>query len=270
MQERRRREIADVLERTRLLGPAERIRGYWHTAREGRGSTWAADGLPVPPARLRLLVDGRDDDGSAFITAGREMAGAIGAAAVGSGRALEEMGAILDFGGGCGRVARHWAGLDGPEIHLSDYNPDMVAWVGANLPFVHAGLNRLAPPTAYVAGSFDMVYALSVFTHLTEPLQDAWVAELRRILRPGGLLMFTVLGDAFRGRMSDGERRRYDRGEMVIERPRMAGRNSCTVYHPPSYVEGRLLDGFEGVRPVAFGRPEFPLAQDAYVARRFG
>lgn len=270
MQERRRREIADVLERTRLLGPAERVRGYWHSARAGCGSSWAADGLALPPARLRLLVDGREDEGAVFLAAGREMAGAIRGAADSAGRPLEEMGAILDFGGGCGRVARHWAGLEGPEIHLSDYNPDMVAWVGANLPFVHAGLNRLAPPTSYVAGSFDFVYALSVFTHLTAPLQEAWVAELRRIVRPGGLLMFTVLGDSFRHRMSDEELRRYDRGEMVIERPRMAGRNSCTVYHPPSYVERRLLSGFERVRGVAFGSPAFPLAQDAYLAERCG
>ena len=38
---------------------------------------------------------------------------------------------------------------------------------------------------------FGFVYAGSVFTHIDD-LADAWFAELRRILRPGGKLFMTV------------------------------------------------------------------------------
>jgi SAM-dependent methyltransferase len=78
-----------------------------------------------------------------------------------------------------------------------------------------------------------LIYALSVFSHLDEPLQRAWLAEFRRLLRPGGLLVLSVLGERLRHRLSAEEQSRFDRGELVVQRPRMAGRNLCTVYHPP-------------------------------------
>src|SRR5262249_10275134 len=108
----------------------------------------------------------------------------------------------------------------------------------------------------------------SVLSHLPEDLGDAWVAEFRRILRPGGLLIVSVLGDAVRDRLSSADRERYDRGELVVERPRMAGRNSCTAYHPPAYVHERLLGEFEGVRGFPLGPPEWGARQEAYLARR--
>jgi SAM-dependent methyltransferase len=268
MNERTRRRIADGLERTGLLGAAERVRGAWHRARDRAPGEEGPDGLPLPPAHLRLLVDGRNNDVATFIGVGAEMATAIRDATAQAGSPIEAMDAILDFGCGCGRVARHWAPLEGPQVHGSDYNPQLAAWCGENLPFVRVGVNDLAPPTGYDPGSFDLVYALSVLSHLPADLGQAWVTELRRILRPGGLLIVSVLGDSVRDRLSATERRRYERGELVVERPRRAGRNSCTAYHPPAYVHDRLLAGFEAVRGFPLGPPEWGARQEAYVARR--
>lgn len=44
------------------------------------------------------------------------------------------------------------------------------------------------------SGDVDLVYSYSVFTHLPEPMINAWVAELARVLKPGGLLLTTILG----------------------------------------------------------------------------
>jgi SAM-dependent methyltransferase len=263
-----RSRIADGLDRARLLGPVERVRERWLAMRAGDGPPVAADGLPLPPSRLRLLVDGRSGDGERFLQMGALMAGSIRRAVAGSGAEMAEMGAILDFGCGCGRVARNWAQLDGPEVHGSDYNDELVSWCEASLPFLRAGRNQLAPPTRYEAESFDLVYALSVLSHLSEPLQDAWVAEFRRLLRPGGLLIVSVLGGSLRDRLGGDRGKRFDRGELVVERPRMAGSNVCTAYHPRPYVTGHLLAGFTDVRAFDFGSPELPLMQDAYIARR--
>jgi hypothetical protein len=70
-----------------------------------------------------------------------------------------------------------------------------------------------------------------------------------------------------RYRLDRGEQRRFDRGEMIVRRPRMSGRNLCTVYHPRPYVTGTLLAGFAEVRPFDLGSPEQPFLQDAYLAR---
>jgi SAM-dependent methyltransferase len=267
MRQQTRSRIANGLERTRLLCPAERLRERWLTMR-AREDHLAFDGLPVPPARLRLLVDGRSGDASRFLSIGRRMNDSIREAVTLAGPAPEEMRTILDFGCGCGRVARHWADLDGPEIHGCDYNPDLVAWCRDKLPFLRTSQNPLLPPAPYVSGSFDLIYALSVFSHLDETLQAAWIAEFRRMLRPGGLLVISVLGEAVRERLTPEERARFDRGELVLERPAQAGRNLCTAYHPPAYVERTLLDGFTEVTPFDLGAPDLPVLQDAYVARR--
>ncbi|HEX6667060.1 MAG TPA: class I SAM-dependent methyltransferase [Solirubrobacterales bacterium] len=267
MRQQTRSRIANGLERTRLLCPAERLRERWLTMR-AREDHLAFDGLPVPPARLRLLVDGRSGDASRFLSIGRRMNDSIREAVTVAGPAPEEMRAILDFGVGCGRVARHWADLDGPEIHGCDYNPELVTWCRDKLPFLRTSQNPLLPPAPYVSGSFDLIYALSVFSHLDETLQATWIAEFRRMLRPGGLLVISVLGEAMRGRLTPEERARFDRGDLVLQRPAQAGRNLCTAYHPPVYVERKLLRDFSDVSPFDLGATDLPVLQDAYIARR--
>lgn len=47
----------------------------------------------------------------------------------------------------------------------------------------------------YPAGYFDVAYCFSVFTHLNERMQNLWLLELKRILKPGGILLLTVHGE---------------------------------------------------------------------------
>jgi SAM-dependent methyltransferase len=172
MRQQTRSRIADGLDRTRLLVPAERLREGWLTLRVQEQEATGPDGLPVPPSRLRLLVDGRTGDGDAFLRLGAQMCDSIRGAAAEAGAPVERMRAILDFGCGCGRVARHWATVAGPEVYRCDYNPDLVAWCTATLPNLRATRNTLAPPTPYVAGSFDLGSPEQVV------LQDAYLARL--------------------------------------------------------------------------------------------
>lgn len=267
MRQQTRSRIADGLDRTHLLRPAERLREGWLTLRVHEQGATGPDGMPVPPPRLRLLVDGRTGDADAFLRLGAQMCSAIQGAVAAAGVPAERVRAILDFGCGCGRVARHWAAVEGPEVYGCDYNPDLVAWCTANLPHLRVTRNQLAPPTPYVTGSFDLVYALSVFSHLDEVLQRGWLTEFRRLLRPGGLLVLSVLGERMRHRLSVEEQLLFDCGEMVVQRPRMAGRNLCTVYHPRSYVTDTLLSDFAEVRRFDLGSPAQRVLQDAYLAR---
>ena len=46
-------------------------------------------------------------------------------------------------------------------------------------------------------GQFDLVYSISIFTHLPEPMQDAWLGELARVAQAGACLVITTHGRKF-------------------------------------------------------------------------
>jgi SAM-dependent methyltransferase len=262
------RRLGSVLDTVGMHGPVARLHERWRAARAPEEPYVDPDGVPFPPARLRVLVDWHGgpqdfvDRGSATAAMIRQMVSR------GGGVDLEGLGSILDFGCGCGRVARHWAKLSGPELNGCDYNSELVEWCRQNLTFMDAQVNGLEPPTPYPVDRFDLIYAISVLTHLTEPLADAWVAEWARILKPGGLLLVTTHGDVFKEHlMTRGEKDRYERGELVVQRPRVAGMNACTAYHPPSYVSGRLLRGFDILSSPEDDPESRFLSHDVYLAR---
>jgi SAM-dependent methyltransferase len=256
-----------LLRRLGLLRPAYRAYETLNVLRAaGRPAPAAEDGLPVPPPRLIVRVAGTADVGW-FLESGRLAAESVRDALARHGRRIEELDALLDFGCGCGRVTRHWAGLDRTAVHGADANEHAIAWCRANLPFARFASNGLAPPLDHDDGSFDLVYALSVFTHLPEDLQQAWIHELARLLRPGGFLLLTTHGERYRDRLAPAERAAFDAGRLVVRWPEGAGTNLCSAFHPPSYVQERLaaeLDVVDLVPEGAKGNPH----QDLYLLRK--
>ena len=259
------RRALNLLGRLGLLRPAfrayERARAAFAPA-----SPPADDGLPVPPARLIVRVAGTPD-AAWFLESGRGGAEAIRAALARAGRPVEGLAAMLDFGCGCGRVTRRWAGLDGTAVHGSDQSAEAVEWCRRNLPFARFATNRLEPPVPYDGETFDLVYALSVFTHLPEELQLAWARELGRVVKPGGFLLLTVHGERYRDRLTEAERGRFDAGRLVVRWEEGAGSNLCSAFHPPSYVKERLAAPFELVDFVPEGATGNP-HQDLYLLTR--
>jgi SAM-dependent methyltransferase len=192
------------------------------------------------------LVTGWNDRED-WLRSGEVDAGLIRALVESRGPRLEELEALLDLGCGCGRVARWWRDLEGPAVYGCDYNRELVRWCQENLGFLDARHNRAKPPLPFEAGIFDLVYGISLFSHLRAEQQVGWLAEVRRVLKPGGLFLFTVMGDRFRSEMSEEEGRRFAEGELVVRNPAISGTNRCSVFHPPQFVREELLAplGFE-------------------------
>src|ERR1700730_8203364 len=108
---RRRRRIKYALIRSRVPFRGALVRGYLRGMERYRSWQAAPDrqpelgGVPVPPPRLRVLGAGTTDL-DLFINTGNAQAKYIRDLLAGVGRPLDEMDAILDFGCGCGRIAR--------------------------------------------------------------------------------------------------------------------------------------------------------------------
>jgi len=226
------------------------------------------DGLPIPPAALRVgNVNNADLD--FFFHHGTATATALACAAERNGLPMAEVGRLLDFGCGCGRVLRQWGTYEGLEAWGSDLNPDMVAWVEANLPFAHAQVNGLEPPLDQPDETFDLVYSISVFTHLPKVIGVEWMAELRRVLRPGGLALVTVNGASCLPYLTRRERATFERGDLVVQFAEAAGENICAAYHPPAYMRELAGEFFE---VLEFQTPEEHgfMPQDLWVLRAPG
>jgi SAM-dependent methyltransferase len=102
-------------------------------------------------------------------------------------------GGYLDFGCGWGRIGRFFLReFEADQMAGVDIDPDMVAFCrGANLPgrFETIANGR---PLPFADKTFRLITAYSVFTHLPPHLFRAWLAELVRVLKPGGVLVLTV------------------------------------------------------------------------------
>jgi SAM-dependent methyltransferase len=153
---------------------------------------------------------------------------------------------VLDFGCGCGRVARYFAALCPAQLDASDIDAEAIAWNRAHLSAAATfHCNSEMPPLPFEDQCFDLVYATSVFTHFPEDMQFAWLHEMRRVVRPGGWLLLSV------------------------HAPRLL---------PPGYpeMEQQIADtgGFCFLRSVpTFGLPDFYRAafhSDAYIRREWG
>jgi SAM-dependent methyltransferase len=253
----RKRTVLDAFDRVRLARPAVRLYELALAARSDlRGRrTLGPDGLPLPPARLRTQIGPLHADADFFLASGRHNADLVRELVRQQGTTVDDVGALLDWGCGCGRVLRHWAGLQRAHVFGCDIDARMVAWCSENLRFADARETELSPPLPYDSGTFGLVYAFSVMTHLSQPLQDEWMRELRRVLRPGGLLLISTLGEyyASRNRLTPPERDSFSRGDLVVLYERSAGTSLCSAYHPPEYVRRELAREFEHVafRPAA-------------------
>ncbi|HJX47181.1 MAG TPA: class I SAM-dependent methyltransferase, partial [Gaiellaceae bacterium] len=218
------------------------------------------DGPPLPPRRLMVRVAGTGD-ADWFLRSGR--AGYDGIAAH---VPVAELESVLDFGCGCGRVTRWWSDFDG-RVAGSDVSGSAIDWCRANLPFARFERNALAPPLVFDDESFDLVYALSVFTHLTADLQLAWRDEVRRVLRPGGLLLLTTHGRSYLPRLGEEERASFERGELVVRWGDVAGTNLCSAYHPETYLRDTFAGGFAFLELEAEGARGNP-TQDLVLLRK--
>ena len=181
-----------IMRRPRLRAAAFRYVD-WRDRRRIRRTGFAH----LPPATLRFRVHG-DLDLYSFLQSGRNCSGDIRTALQSQGKDLQSFSRVLDFGCGCGRTII-WFTEVAKRIEFcgTDIDPAAIAWCREHLPFAAFQVNGATPPLSYADDSFDLIYALSVFTHIDEGLQLQWLRELHRITRPEGLALLSVHGSYY-------------------------------------------------------------------------
>ena len=260
------RLLMSGIRRVGLAGPIFSARERWRAFRGRRGPAIGEDGLPLPPPLLMAKVVGHSD-AIRFQRYGRACAEAISESVELGGREISRLGSILDFGCGCGRVARCWSGLTETKVSGCDLQAEAIEWCRGNLPFIDARVSGLAPPLPFGDARFDLIYALSVFTHLGSRHQLDWMAEFRRAMAPGAMLLFTVKGDIHAERELDGsDLAAYRADQFVVRDLDREGGNLCAAYSSPKWVTENLLTDFE-LLDFHPGREQVMGAQATYLVR---
>jgi 2-polyprenyl-3-methyl-5-hydroxy-6-metoxy-1,4-benzoquinol methylase len=200
------------------------------------------DGLPFPPARVVYLVTNTYTH-QWFYDSGIKGSQCIRTILKKNNFKINKFSSILDFGCGCGRIMRHWKNLNGPKLYGSDYNPKLVKWCASNLPFAEFATNPLESGFNYEDEKFDFIYAISVFTHLTEKMGLFWIRELDRVLKPKGVMYLTFMGTTRALLLRKELRDRFEAGQIVVTGSELAGKNTCAAFHPEQYVRNVFAKG---------------------------
>ena len=176
---------------------------------------------------------------------------------------------ILDWGCGPGRIIRHMPSLldKSCRCYGTDYNGKYVEWCSKNIPEVEFRPNKLEPPLPYEDNKFDVIYGISIFTHLSEKMHYAWFNELIRALKPGGVLFLTLHGKSFKTKLSAEEKQTFDNGQIVVLSSSKEGHRTYGAFHPVPFVKelaGRnnILEFVEG--DIINGKPQ----QDIWIFQK--
>ena len=109
------------------------------------------------------------------------------------GNPLQERSKFLDFGCGWGRFTRiFWGDIDESGLHGVDIDPDIIST--CKMIGVPGSFGKIDPTGKLPYGdeTFDCIIAYSVFSHLPETIAKHWMIELSRVMRPGGVFVYTV------------------------------------------------------------------------------
>lgn len=188
---------------------------------------------------------------------------------------------VLDVGGGTGVYARELLGA-GYRVHLLDVVPGHVARVRADPSLVGLASVRLGDARAlpFADRCADAVLLMGPLYHLTEaPGRHAALAEARRVLRPGGLLVATAIprsaaicGDFTRGLPAEGYFRRlrevaYRSGTYRNPEDRTGYFTTAYFHHPQELEEELTAACFRDVTLYALEGPASLLQEPEGVMR---
>jgi ubiquinone/menaquinone biosynthesis C-methylase UbiE len=173
--------------------------------------------LPVPPKALQVRVIGLYSP--YFIEGGWTTLRVFEETLAKFGRSIDSFRTVLDFGCGCGRVTRalHHR-TPGIELYGTDVDSEAIDWLKRNCGKVaHFSANAAMPPLPMADSFFDLIYGISVFTHLPEEMQVAWLAELNRVTKPGGYVLTSIYDqNRYKALNADNRKRFLDLGFFYV------------------------------------------------------
>lgn len=146
---------------------------------------------------------------------------------------------ILEWGCGPARIIRHFPDLINQDCHYfgTDYNAKTISWCKTNIKNINFQINDINPPLNYSDDFFDIVFGISVFTHLSEPNYHKWFNELLRITKPNGIILITTHGDATIMYLNSNDQEKFKYGNVITKSNTLEGHRTFTSYAPKIFMK---------------------------------
>lgn len=102
---------------------------------------------------------------------------------------------LLEFASGYGCVSRHLTRLtDRIDLTSCDIHPEAISFLNQEIGMKQTILSAHKPEDFSCDNKFDVVFALSFFSHMPRRTWGKWLDALFDKVKPGGYLLFTTQG----------------------------------------------------------------------------
>jgi SAM-dependent methyltransferase len=148
--------------------------------------------FPAPSKENMIRIGERTFDG--FVKQGYNISQALAPFLM----TLERKSRVLDLGVGVGRVSSQIYPIyaDDLDLYGCDVDETAIAYLTKHFPKIRVMRTNYYPPLPFDSLHFDLVYSISLWTHFCEEDQHRWLREVSRILKPGGIALISIAGEA--------------------------------------------------------------------------
>ncbi len=175
---------------------------------------------------------------------------------------------VLEFASGHGRFTRHLVkALGAQRVVASDVVADSVEF--ARQAFgVEGFVSAAVPEDVQWQRQHDLVFVLSLFSHLPASTWSRWLRRIYDMVAPGGVLVFTTHGDeAVRKQNVTLDENGYF-FTPSSESNAIDGQEYGTTFTSEAFVRARIAEHLPGARLLKLAPRQFWHHQDAYVVEK--
>ena len=176
---------------------------------------------------------------------------------------------VLDWGCGVGRVIQHIpSGLPNAICYGADINKERIKWNRIHIPnilFDVIEYKQLPYPSSF----FNLIYGISVLTHIHSTEQLFWIKELERIMQPSTVAVISTHGNNFFDQLSEKEKQTVlTKGSFTLDYTTHGHRLMTTFNEPITFRS--ILEQFFEIKAFYEGKshPEKLGGQDLWIVTK--